>query len=78
LKFVNTHHLKTSTIPPVALYLFDSLLNNIISEIANLPIIFPTSDCMNLDVRLTKFGPKFLLIFLILFSSSSLFFYFLF
>jgi len=49
----STHHLKTSTTPPVALYLFDSSSNNTISEIANLLIIFSTSDCMNLDFYIT-------------------------
>ena len=53
LKFVNTHHLKTSTTPPVALYLFDGSSNSNISKIANLPIIFSTSDCMNLDFYIT-------------------------
>ena len=43
-KFVDTYYLKTSVTPPVALYLFDSSLNNIISKIANLSIIFSTSD----------------------------------
>jgi len=48
-KFVDTHHLKISATSPVAFYLFDSLLNSTISEITNLPIIFPTGNCMNLD-----------------------------
>ena len=52
-KFVDTHHLKTSTTPPVALHLFDGSSNSTISEIANLPIIFSTSDCMNLDFYVT-------------------------
>ena len=39
-KFIDTHHLKISTTPPVALYFFDGSSNNTISEIANLPIIF--------------------------------------
>ena len=52
-KFVDTHHLKTSATPPVALHLFDSSSNSTISEIANLPIIFSTSDCMNLDFYVT-------------------------
>ena len=52
-KFVNTHHLKTSTTPLVALCLFDGLSNSTISEIANLPIIFSTGDCMNLDFYIT-------------------------
>ena len=52
-KFVDTHYLKTSTIPPVALHLFDDLSNNIISKIANLPIILSTGDCINLDFYIT-------------------------
>ena len=52
-KFVNTHYLKTSATPPVALCLFDGLSNSTISEIANLPIIFSTGDCMNLDFYIT-------------------------
>ena len=39
-KFEDTHHLKTSATPPVALHLFDGLSNSTISKIANLPIIF--------------------------------------
>ena len=50
---MNTHYLKISTTSPVALYLFDGLSNSIISEIANLPIIFSTSNCMNLDFYVT-------------------------
>jgi len=50
---MDTHNLKTSATPLVALYLFDSLLNNTISKIANLPIIFSTSDCINLDFYVT-------------------------
>jgi len=52
-EFVDTHHLKTSTTPPVALCLFDSSSNSTISEIANLPIIFSTGDCMNLNFYVT-------------------------
>jgi len=50
---VDTHHLKTSATPPVAFHLFDGLSNSTISKIANLPIIFSTSDCMNLDFYIT-------------------------
>jgi len=50
---VDTHHLKTSATPLVALCLFDGLSNSTISEIANLPIIFSTSDCINLDFYVT-------------------------
>ena len=46
---MNIHYLKTSTTPLVALRLFDGSSNNTISEIANLPIIFSTSNCINLD-----------------------------
>ena len=52
-KFVDTHYLKTSATPLVALYLFDSSSNSTISEIANLPIIFSTGDCMNLNFYIT-------------------------
>ena len=52
-EFVDTHHLKISATPPVALCLFDGSSNSTISEIANLPIIFSTSDCMNLDFYIT-------------------------
>ena len=52
-KFVNTHHLKTSATPPVALRLFDGSSNSTISEITNLPIIFSTGYCMNLDFYVT-------------------------
>jgi len=50
---MDTHHLKTSATPPVALYLFDSLSNNTISEIVNLLIIFFTGNCINLDFYVT-------------------------
>jgi len=50
---VDTHYLKTSATPPLVLHLFDGSSNYIISEIANLPIIFSTSDCMNLDFYVT-------------------------
>ena len=52
-KFVDTHHLKTSATPPVALCLFDGSSNSTISKIANLPIIFSTSDYINLDFYVT-------------------------
>ena len=50
---MDTHYLKIFATPLVALCLFDGLLNSTISEIANLPIIFSTSDCMNLDFYVT-------------------------
>ena len=52
-KFVDTHHLKISATSPVALCLFDGSSNSTIFEIANLPIIFSTGDCMNLDFYVT-------------------------
>ena len=52
-KFVDTHHLKTSATPLVVLCLFDGSSNSIISKISNLPIIFSTGDCMNLDFYVT-------------------------
>ena len=53
-KFMNTHHLKISATLLVALHLFDSSSNSTIFEITNLPIIFSTSDCMNLDFYVTS------------------------
>ena len=52
-EFVDTHHLKISATPLVALCLFDGSFNSTISEIANLPIIFSTGDCMNLNFYVT-------------------------
>ena len=50
---MDTHYLNTSATPLVALRLFDGSLNSTISEIANLPIIFSTGNCMNLDFYVT-------------------------
>ena len=61
-KFVDTHYLKTSTTPPVALHLFDGSSNSIISEIANLPIVFSTSDCINLDFYITLIDSSYSLV----------------
>ena len=52
-KFVDTYHLKTSATPMLVLHLFYGSSNSIISKIANLPIIFSTGDCMNLDFYVT-------------------------
>ena len=52
-KFVDTYYLKTSTTLPVALCLFDGSSNSTIFKITNLPIIFSTGDCMNLDFYVT-------------------------
>ena len=61
-KFVNTHHLKTSATPLVALCLFDSSSNSIISKIANIPIIFSTGNCMNLDFYVTLLDSSYSLV----------------
>jgi len=61
-KFVDTHHLKTSTTPLVALCLFDGSSNSTISEITNLPIIFSTGDCMNLDFYVTPLDSSYSLV----------------
>ena len=52
-KFVNTYYLKTSTTSLVAFHSFNGLSNSTISEIANLSIIFSTSDYINLDFYIT-------------------------
>ena len=57
-KFIDTYYLKTSTTSLVTLRLFDGSSNSIISKIANLPIIFSTSDCMNLDFYVTSLDPS--------------------
>ena len=52
LKFVDNYYLKMSVTLPVALHLFDSSLNKIF-KIANLSIILPTGDFMNLNFYIT-------------------------
>ena len=61
-KFVNTHHLKTSATPPVALCLFDGSSNSTIFKIANLPIIFSTSNYINLDFYVTLLDSSYSLV----------------
>ena len=61
-KFIDTHHLKTSTTSLVALHLFDGSSNSIISKIANLPIIFSTSDCINLNFYVTSLDSSYSLV----------------
>ena len=61
-KFVDTHHLKTSATLLVAFLLFDKLSNSTISEIANLPIIFSISDCINLDFYVTLLDSSYSLV----------------
>ena len=62
-KFVNTYHLKIFATPLVALCLFDGSSNSTISEIANLPIIFTTGDCMNLDFYVILLNSSYSLVF---------------
>jgi len=62
-KFVDIYHLKIFVTPPVALCLFDSSLNNNISKITNLLIIFPTGNCMNLDFYITLLNSSCSLVF---------------
>ena len=59
---MDTHHLKTSTTPLAALCLFDGSSNSTISKIANLPIIFSTSDCINLDFYVTLLDSSYSLV----------------
>jgi len=37
----------------VELHLFDRSLNNIITKVVTLSVIFPSSECMNLDFYIT-------------------------
>jgi len=62
LKFVDIYYLKISTTPPVALHLFDGSLNSTISKIANMPIIFPTSNYMNLNFYITPVNSSYSLV----------------
>ena len=61
-KFMDTYHLKTSVTPVVVLCLFDGSLNSTISEIANLPIIFFTGDCINLNFYVTLLNSSYSLV----------------
>ena len=59
---MDTHHLKISATPPVALCLFDGSSNSTIYKIANLPIISSTSDYMNLDFYVTLLDSSYSLV----------------
>ena len=59
---MDIYHLKTSATSPVALCLLDGLSNSTISEIANLLIIFSTSDCINLDFYITLLDSSYSLV----------------
>ena len=51
--FAYEHSLPTIPIPLVELYLFDRTLNNIISKIVSLSVIFPSGEYMTLDFYVT-------------------------
>jgi len=51
--FAHGHFLSTTPTPPVELCLFDGTSNNIISEVALLPVKFPSGECMTLDFYVT-------------------------
>lgn len=51
--FVHIHTLKTCSVSPIKLYLFDDLSNTTISKIVALPIIFPSSKNITLDFYIT-------------------------
>jgi len=53
LKFMYTYKLKTSSILPAKLYLFDSLSSNTISEIIVLPVVFLSGKYINLNFYVT-------------------------
>ena len=61
-KFVDTYHLKISAALPVALHIFNGLSKNIISKIANLPIIFSTSNCINLNFYIILLDSSYFLV----------------
>jgi len=50
---MDAHHLKTFATSLIAFYLFKGSSNSTIFKIANLPITFSTSNCMNLDFYIT-------------------------
>ena len=52
----------TSTTPLVVLCLFDGSSNSTISKTANLFIIFPTSNCINLDFYITLLDSSYSLV----------------
>ena len=61
-KFVDAYYLQISIVFLVALCLFDKLSNSTISEIVNLLIIFPTSNCINLDFYVTSLNSSYSLV----------------
>jgi len=60
---VDAYYLQIFAASLVALCLFDSLSNSTISEIANLLIIFPTGDYINLDFYITPLNSFYSLVF---------------
>jgi len=62
LKFIDIYYLKTSATSLIVLYLFNSLLNSTISKIANLLIIFSTSNYINLNFYVTLLNSFYFLV----------------
>ncbi|KAF7776762.1 hypothetical protein Agabi119p4_5155 [Agaricus bisporus var. burnettii] len=50
---VRKHGIPTFPVPPVKLHLFDGTSNSFISEIAKLPVLFPTGESMTLSFYVT-------------------------
>ena len=51
--FMYRHSLPIFSTSFVELHLFDRSLNNIITKVVTLSVIFPSSECMNLDFYIT-------------------------
>src|SRR5882757_4863286 len=52
--FISKHKITTTTIPPIGLRLFDGTCNSVISQIAELPITFPTGEEFTLTFYVTS------------------------
>ena len=52
--FVSNHKITTTTIPPIGLRLFDGTFNSTITQIAKLPITFPTGEEFTLTFYVTS------------------------
>ncbi|KAF7770963.1 hypothetical protein Agabi119p4_6937 [Agaricus bisporus var. burnettii] len=55
---VRKHGIPTFPVPPVKLHLFDGTSNSFISEIAKLPVLFPTGESMTLSFYVTSLDPQ--------------------
>ncbi|KAJ3560477.1 hypothetical protein NP233_g10816 [Leucocoprinus birnbaumii] len=52
--FVRKHSLPTTSVSPIELRLFDGSSNSYITESVNLPITFPTGECISMDFYVTQ------------------------